>query len=81
MAVRYQPEKKNKYIIGSILQCGECGSGYRRKCNNGTYYWTCANHDKNADNCLARLIPEDIIRRPRTKENVQNILLQMHMMR
>ena len=62
MAVRYQPEKKNKYIIGSILQCGECGSGYRRKCNNGIYYWTCTNHDKNADNCSAKLIPEDIIK-------------------
>ena len=25
MAVRYKPERKNKYIIGSILECGECG--------------------------------------------------------
>ena len=62
MAVRYKPEKKNKYIIGSVLECGECGSGYRRKCNNGIYYWTCTNHDKNADNCSAKLIPEDIIK-------------------
>ena len=62
VAKKYQREKKNKYIIGSILQCGECGAGYRRKCNNSVYYWTCTNHDKNADNCPSRLIPEDMIK-------------------
>ena len=25
-------------------------------------YWTCTNHDKNADNCSAKLTPEDIIK-------------------
>ena len=44
-----------------MIKCGECGSTYKRKCNNGKYYWSCIEHDLSSQNCNSKPVAEEAI--------------------
>jgi DNA invertase Pin-like site-specific DNA recombinase len=59
---KYYNKKCNKAAFRSVIKCGICGRIYKRKRNNGIYYWSCTNHDNHADNCKSKPIPEETIK-------------------
>ena len=44
-------ETQNIYPLTSRIRCSECGSFYRRKIQNGTIKWVCANHLNDTHSC------------------------------
>ncbi len=51
-----------KTVLTSMIKCNCCGSSYKRKVNRGKYYWTCKNHDINAEYCNSNVISEEMIK-------------------
>jgi len=47
-----------QYPLTRMIQCGECGSTYKRKVTRGTAYWVCYRHELSKDLCSMRQIPE-----------------------
>lgn len=45
-------------LLTKKVFCGNCGTLFRRKKNNGKVYWTCRKHDRDKDNCPISQIPE-----------------------
>lgn len=42
-----------KYLLGNILECGYCGSSYRRRTERGKIVWRCATRmEKGRDKCI-----------------------------
>ena len=42
----------SKYLLGNILECGYCGSSYRRRTERGKVVWRCATRmEKGKDRC------------------------------
>ena len=60
-ASKFHRESTGKHILGSMIKCGECGSTYKRKCNNGKYYWSCIEHDLSSQNCGSKPVAEEAI--------------------
>ena len=60
-ASKFHRESNGKHILGSMIKCGECGSTYKRKCNNGKYYWSCIEHDLSSQNCISKPVAEETI--------------------
>lgn len=60
-ASKFHRESNGKHILGSMIKCGECGSTYKRKCNNGKYYWSCIEHDLSSQNCNSKPVAEEAI--------------------
>ncbi len=59
---KIKQKEKKKNVFSAILKCGKCQSSYRRKKVNGIYYYVCKKHDKKADFCPSKPIPEESIR-------------------
>ena len=51
-------KKREKYLFSKLISCNECGSSYRRKEQNGIYYWVCPK-----DECPGKRFMEDEIQR------------------
>ncbi len=51
-------KKREKYLFSQLISCNECGSSYRRKEQNGIYYWVCPK-----DECPGKRFREDEIQR------------------
>jgi DNA invertase Pin-like site-specific DNA recombinase len=47
-----------QYPLSRMIQCGECGSTYKRKVTRGITYWTCYRHEQSKNLCSMRQIPE-----------------------
>lgn len=45
-------------LLTKKVYCGNCGTVFRRKTNNGKVYWICRKHDRDKDNCPISQIPE-----------------------
>lgn len=45
-------------LLTKKVYCGNCGTVFRRKTNNGKVYWICRKHDRDKDNCHISQIPE-----------------------
>ena len=58
----YRPFVSENCLKGRIV-CGLCGSVYKRRNKRNKVYWGGSAHNKNADNCISKPIPEDIIKR------------------
>lgn len=48
----------SQYALSKKMYCGECGSAFSRKVNNGKTYWVCSKHNKSKEYCGVRQIPE-----------------------
>ena len=59
----YYNSIRSKSVFSSIIKCGKCGTSFKRKCDNGKYYWVCRNHDENSQDCDVKQIPEETIRK------------------
>lgn len=42
---------KTKYDFTLVIQCGECGTYFKRKVSRGTTYWVCRKHHTNSSDC------------------------------
>ncbi len=60
---QYYRGSGSKTALTSMIKCNCCGSSYKRKVNRGKYYWTCKNHDINAEYCNSNVISEEMIKR------------------
>lgn len=58
VSMKYKRCIGEENIFGKIIKCSNCGSSFKRKCNNGIYYWTCIKHDYQADNCQSKPVRE-----------------------
>ncbi len=48
----------NASLLAKKILCGNCGTVFRRKTDNGKVYWTCRKHDRQKDCCPIPQIPE-----------------------
>lgn len=42
---------KTKYDFTLAIQCGDCGTYFKRKVSRGTTYWVCRKHHTNSSDC------------------------------
>ena len=83
IAKRQFHNEKHTYPLSKKIYCGVCKSIYRRKFTRGKVYWVCYQHDKNAELCGSRRIPEQKIYDAflrlfhKLKQNYNNIFLPM----
>ena len=42
---------KTKYDFTLVIQCGDCGTYFKRKVSRGTTYWVCRKHHTNSSDC------------------------------
>ncbi len=48
----------NASLLAKKILCGNCGTVFRRKTDNGKVYWTCRKRDRQKDYCPIPQIPE-----------------------
>jgi len=49
----------HQYPLTMKIECGNCGSTYKRKNVNGRIHWVCQKHDFSAGECLCKAVPQD----------------------
>lgn len=50
--------KRLDHPLSRKIQCGECGSTFKRKTCNGKTYWVCRRHNNGKSSCPVSQIPE-----------------------
>lgn len=56
---RYGSTVFRQYPLSMKVQCGNCGTLFKRKISNSRTYWVCQKHDSNAAECECKAVPEE----------------------
>ena len=58
-AQRIVTNTKGKLPLAMKIQCGCCGSNFKKKMHQTGVYWTCRTHDADKQKCFITQIPQD----------------------
>ena len=70
-----------QYPFSRKIECGECGSTFKRTVGNEKIYWVCYNHFRDSKNCTVKQVPESELHTAfvrmynKLKQNSDSILL------